>query len=475
MRIKISETILISYIVSALLVLVINPSLFPSYSFALLSIVFPLLSRKPLYSAKNTFLLFVSVSIYIIYLVRPILLALDPKLFSYNEFRLPGEELLSEQLYITGLYSFTLLSGLKIGLLGLKSDKWLDEYDVSGNKNISIKNSYRSMLFLASVLITLRLLLLVFGNVGILGYRSYSSLSFVVRLIPDILIAFIGIAYAIVFRDVTPQRYKSIAWIVVVLFAAVHLLRGSKAFLLKLFLAAAIMYLIRFEDFSVSAGYIAAGIPALLILSLYSFGIGQIVRYYMISQNGINLHGLYETIADNIGFSEMFNWLDSISARLVGFEGLVVSSISVPELVKDNYTVVHIFQSASSMVIPLDNFTGYSLGVVNSIAYVGLDPSSTHAAALGLFASYNILFGNYAFIFVFLTSVVGGLFLRTLLWSSNGILKLILLSNCFYFAFIFILSGNMDRLLAMVTIVTVETFIYISLFTRLRILPVKST
>lgn len=408
-------------------------------------------------------LLITSISLTLTYLIRPLVLIPNLNLFYYTHLGNLNYEIIYESLMKIALYSFTFLGSLYLGL------KFFPFSKNSLTTNLDpppflIKKRTTIHIVLVTMLLLKAFLVIILG-VGIKGLEIKSGYAFLLRFIPEDIIYLLCVMYLIKYKSYTTKKLRIFYIFILIGFSLLILLTGSKAFILRLLLVLLIFSLIYHENLYIKTKVFVFGILLGMPLAALSFEISGLVKEYVISHK-IGL-GVFEYISENLNFSSSKNtfiyYLDKITGRFIGFDGLVVTDLYQPEFFQDVFSTKETFQRVLSKTIPLYEHDGLSSGKAIGIIYSNHNEDILHSGAVGLYGSFQLMLGELAILGIMVYGLLFGIFFRFSEYFKNEDLSIVLKYLGTMTIILLTMSGNFDFSLSLFLIAIGQMFVFIYL------------
>ncbi|MDX2465095.1 MAG: hypothetical protein QNK31_11375 [Porticoccus sp.] len=423
-----------------------------AYSLAFLPLaVFVILARR--WGREVNIPVFIAVcAIYSFYFIRPVFLGFYPDLFGYQHVDIPATATYALTMLYVGGFSVAFLVGLYSALVfGRRPNK---SRFVLSHSGVIVRLRY---LFLFSLLVLVCLwagLVLIFG-VGV--KKEFSNLEILKFILPISLIIPSALGYLSIgeYRTISLVEKFLIIIVVGAMFFLI-LIGGSKLGSFLLLLYGLIVILLIRGDFRIGPLH-----AAILII-----GAGVLVFVSVIAANVIKYHGLD-------GFFNPSEWLyefseyavftvDRITFRLTGYDGLLVTLIEQPEVMKSIIRWDSITINTVQKLIPGFSGSEMSLGKAVAVYYGGKAPDIQYSGALGFFGMLYLMHGLIGGVLMasVLGAFYGGCFRAVMNMSVGSTEKVIAISVLCYQMAHWLSSGNFDSMFQEFVITALHLFFY---------------
>lgn len=408
MSLRVSDYFLLLNVVSSLLMVLYDADIGMRYAFAASCLVVPYYVFPISLRLKQT-CLFISFVLWLTHLLRPFILLPNLELFKYVRFSSINNALIQTSLVQTGLYSGCLLVGfcLVSMVLAPSNRELLANGHLAKAFNQPTRQS-RGLLekkqkyiqAAATIALVMSTIFAVFLKIGVKKATTSSSgiWSFV---IPEIFIHLACLLYIFKYRHHV-KFYVSILTGFVVL----GLIGGSKGALAEIAILAVIYFLYERGNFriSVKRAFLTSTVAVFLLFA--TFAVANQIRYTILfagQSYGFNVIQAFATgAAEALQLDNAVYFVDLITTRFNGFDGLLVTNIYQSDLLRDVFSLSNTMQRIVSKLVPFDGgVASMTTGKAVGIAYIGFDSDKSFAGAVGIWGALRLMAGAYTPVFAF--------------------------------------------------------------------------
>lgn len=399
-----------------------NPDVGWRYAFAASCLVIPYYIFPIPLRLKQT-ALFISCVLWLTHLLRPFILVPNLELFKYVRFSSIDNALIQKSLVQTGLYSGCLLMGFCITAMFLApSHKTLVANGhfvtpVGGNEGaggpisngsgpvpmqartlLDKKRRYIQSATTAALFVSV--VFAIFLRIGVKKSAASSS-GIWAFVIPEIFIHLACLLYIFKYRYHI-RFYAS----VLVAFILLGLIGGSKGALAEIAILAVIYFLYERGDFKVSVRRALVTLVSAIFLLFATFAVANQIRFTILfagQSYGFNvIQAFINGIAEAFRLDNVVYFVDLITTRFNGFDGLLVTNIQQTDLLRDVFSFSNTMRRIIGKLIPFDGgVAGMTTGKAVGIAYIGFDDDKSFSGAVGIWGALRLMAGGYTPIFAF--------------------------------------------------------------------------
>ncbi len=404
MSLKVSDYFLLLNVIGSFLMLLYDAEVGLRYTFAASCLVVPYYVFPISLRLKQT-CLFISFVLWLTHLLRPFILLPNLELFKYVRFSSISNDLIQASLVQTGLYSGCLLVGfcLTSMILAPSSRELLANGHLAkaaGRSKSLLEKKQKYVQAAATVALLMSTVFAVFLKIGVKKATTSSSgiWSFV---IPEIFIHLACLLY--IFK----YRYHVKFYISVLIgFVILGLIGGSKGALAEIAILAVIYFLYERGNFKISVKRAAVTSAIAVFLLFTTFAVANQIRYTILfagQSYGFNvIQAFANGAAEALRLDNVVYFVDLVTTRFNGFDGLLVTNIYQPDLLRDVFSLSNTVQRIISKLVPFDGgVASMTTGKAVGIAYIGFDSDKSFAGAVGIWGALRLMAGGYVPAFAF--------------------------------------------------------------------------
>lgn len=404
------------------------------------------------------FILFLS--FLLAYFIRGFILIQYPDFFLFEFFtgiQINKEDVLNGIWNVIGyfsLMSFGMFIGTKV--------KFFSNSRVGNKSFLSsnwILNNFNSIIGLLLVLVLGKLLLFFTVGAGMKGEEVESGAVFLLRFIPDDLIFIISTVYLLRYRFEITKRQKSLLIFLIGLMSLSIMLTGSKVFIMLLGLCILIVYL--YEQYKLNLAKLIIYTLLSLFLISFSFSAAFVIKYK--EPNSIG-DFLYQT-TDNILSTDPILIAEAVTSRFIGLDGYLLTEklssnyVNNGEL-EESFGLGSTALRIADFILPGRFTNDLATGQAISLHVFGFESDKKFGGAIGLFGALNIAFKQSIWISVIIAGLVLGIGFRKIGYIKDENIRLVIFYFFSYFLVHTFMSGNFDRLIALLIIKIFLLFFY---------------
>ena len=408
------------------------------------------------------YMLLVSISLFLAYLLRPIVLLWKPAFYKYDLVGTISSAEVAQRLWeLIPLLSCFLIGTLAFSLLIRPTVRpFVALSDNTKPATGSIVMRSRKWLIIMAWIV-------LFGNVGLalaynIGVKNVEvtapHLQVISRLFPQLLLTAVCVTLLSLYRrQLDPMTLASL--IAFLMGAAFYelLIKGSKAGLAFIFFAFFVVQIVRFNDFSMKTrGVVTLGAASIVCL-LIAFSLSNVVRYGNTDAGLISRAGSALT-----KYSGEVNIADSVNAftgRMCGFDGQLVVQQHRPVKLRKSFQVSNILRNAVARTVPGVNPGTVTTGKAVAVHYQGASKHARFSGGVGIFGTFSLISYGKEWLAALLLGLGIGLVFRVLHFVEDPGIFLILQVVFFYFLIQLIISGGIGNILANSMIVLGQCFV----------------
>lgn len=399
-------------------------------------------------------LLLVSGTLWITHMVRPLVLIPRPELFSFLRLGVPDRSVILQGLQVTVLGSAALLGGVWVGFRLIRGRHHADR--TYGRPGLIVRNR-GAWAFIVCVIAAAMALTTAGLGVGVLGAEA-TRWSFLNRLIPEILVYPVALLLVVRYRDTLGSYPRWIVYLALILVTAGYFLRGSKAFLIYLAVAFVIFVLVDHGDVRLRVRQ--WGILMLLagVLLPLTFVIGQEFRIQR-NRNALAASDAVIAAVQNLTAGSQATLLGSVNLltlRLVGYDGVLAVGMDTSAELRRVFSPQAIARGIVGQVIPGMPVQGLSAGKTIAVSYRGHDEDVVHADAIGILSSATLTAGRWSGLYLFLLGFALAAAHRLAVEAKDPDVRFLLRYAAMYFSVTIVMSGVLDRQIALLFITSVQ-------------------
>lgn len=418
MSLKVSDYFLLLNVVSSLLMLLYDVELGARYAFAASCLVVPYYLFPIPLRLKQT-ALFISFVLWLTHLLRPFVLVPNLELFKYANFSSIDNVLIQKTLVQTGLYSGCLLAGFCVtamflapsrqtlmanGHLAAPADGVLAAAGYVGQPIRRVRTLLESkrqyIKSATTVALFVSMLFAVFLKIGVKKTAASSS-GIWGFFVPEIFIHLACLLYIFKYKQHV-RFYASM----LVAFILLGLVGGSKGALAEIAILAVIYFLYERGDFKISLKRALITSVSAVLLLFATFAIANQIRFTILfagQSYGFNVVQAFAAgLAEALRLDNVVYFVDLITTRFNGFDGLLVTNIQQTELLKEAFSLSNTVSRIVGKLIPFDGGVAtMTTGKAVGIAYIGFDSDKAFSGAVGIWGALTLMAGAYTPVFAF--------------------------------------------------------------------------
>ena len=459
--IRISELFYIAMLVCTTMVFWINSKAVVPYLLCCSVLALPLILTPPKHPYRF-FALVASISLFLAYLLRPVVLLWNPEYYKYDLVGLISTQEVIQRLwglvpllacFLTGLLCFVMLIRPTIRPFVALGDDGQDAPDSI------IMRSRKWLIIMGWVVLIGNIGLALFFNIGVKNVQaSAPHLQVISRLFPQLLMTAGCVALLSLYR----KKLDSFTLAILIAFlmgAAFYelLIKGSKAGLAFIFFAFFIVHIVRFNDFSMRLrGVVTLGVVSTVCL-LIAFSLSNVVRYGNTDQGLIKRAG--NALTQYSGEVDVSDSLNAFTGRMCGFDGQLVVQKHRPVKLRKAFQIPNILRNAIARAVPGMNPGGMTTGKAIAVHYQGASKHSKFSGGVGIFGTFSLIAFGKEWFGALMLGLLLGLIFRVLHFVEDPGIFLILQVIYFYYFIQLIISGGLGHTLGNSFILLAQCFI----------------
>ena len=459
--IRVSELFYFVMLVCSAIVFTISGQAAAPYLFCCLVLAFPLILTSTSHPYRF-YILLASLSLFLSYLLRPIVLLWNIDLFKYDLIGTISEPEIVERLWgLIPLFSCFLIGSLSFVLLIRPTTRpFVALGDDSDQSPESIIMSSRKWLVIMGWVVLLgNIGLALFFNIGVKNVAvTAPQLQVVSRLFPQLLLTAGCVALISLYRS-RLDRSTFLMLIAFLMGAAFYelLIKGSKAGLAFIFFAFFVVHIVRFNDFSMRIrGVVVLSVSAIVCL-LIAFSLSNVVRYGDADEGLLNRAG--KALTQYSGEIDISDSLDAFTGRMCGFDGQLVVQKHRPIKLRKAFQIPSILRNAVARAVPGVNPGSMTTGKAIAVHYQGASKHAKFSGGVGIFGSFTLIAKGKEWLAALLFGLTLGLIFRVLHFVEDPGIFLILQVIFFYYFIQLIISGGIGHALGNSFIILVQCFV----------------
>ena len=433
----------------------------PPYIACCLILALPLV-LTPTNHPYRFYILIATISLYLSYLLRPIVLLWDLDFYKYDLVgTITAPELIERLWELIPLFTCYLIGGLSCVLLIRPTIRpFVALGDDSDTSPVSIIMSSRKWLvILAWIVLAANIGLALFFNIGVKNVEATApQLQVISRMFPQLLFTAGCIALISLYR----KKLDSMTITLLVLFligAGFYelLIKGSKAGLAFIFFSFFTIHIVRFNDFSMrTRGVLFLGTTSTVCL-LVAFSLSNVVRYGDTEEGLLNRAG--NALTQYSGEVDIFDSMDAFTGRMCGFDGQLVVQKQRPIKLRKAFQIPNILRNAVARAVPGMNPGSITTGKAIAVHYQGASKHARFSGGVGIFGTFSLIAYGKEWLGALLLGFLLGLVFRILHFVEDPGIFLILQVIFFYFFIQLIISGGIGHALGNSMIILAQCFI----------------
>ncbi len=409
----------------------------------------------------------VSGGIWAVYLFRPLFLISNNDSFLYP---LVGSINVDDHIRVLlqiALFSTIFLTSLYIAIFFPIRKKRAIRQDAITKKiksNFLIRVKQPLILFMLLLLAGTLLLMLCLGG----RFSAQTSLAAIIMLmLPLQMIIPLTLFYLIIYKYRLNYSERLFLSLILTVSVIINFINGSKAALLQVIMYVVILLLFVKGNFRSSIKKNFVSVLGLCLVLTLSFSLATAIKYFSLGavsfETAVNMFYSALNFSDSGVFSSM---IDKITGRFIGYDGLLVVNLAVPEPLLKIFNEGYILNHAIDKLVPGWSVPGMSLGKAVGMYYTGHTLEIKHAGGLGLFATLFIVGGSIgSYMYISMLGLLWGVLFRVINGLSITQQNKKLLSSIFCVQLVsWIISGNLERSISSFIILIVHIMFYYLFF-----------
>lgn len=353
------------------------------------------------------------------------------------------------------LMSCGMLVGTKIKLISMTSG-----HEKSFIQPNWIIKYFRQIIIILFILVLGKLILFFTVGAGMKGEEVESGAVFLLRFIPDDLIFIIATVYLLKHSSFINRKQKSILIILISLMALSIMLTGSKVFIMLLGLCFLIVYL--YEEYKLNASKLIIYTATSLFLIVFSFSAAFVIKY----KEPNSVENFFYQTTENIFSTDTVLIAEAVTSRFIGLDGYILtrklnSSGTKSSALDQSFSLGSTALRIVDFILPGRLTNDLATGQAISLHIFGFEEDKKFGGAIGLFGALNIAFKTYAWVSVLLGGILLGMVYKKIRFIQDEDIKLIIFYFFSYFLVHTFMSGNFDRLIALLIIKIVLLYFYV--------------
>ena len=408
------------------------------------------------------YLLVASLSLFLAYMLRPIMLLWEPDCYKYYRVgTISRAEIIQRLWELIPLFACLLSGALAfVFLIRPTVRPFVALGDDSDKSPVSIILSSRKWLIIMAWIVLMgNVALALLFNIGVKNVEvSAPHLQVVSRLFPQQLFTAGCVAMLSLYRKkLEPLTYSIL--VAYLLGAAFYelLIKGSKMGLAFIFFSFFVCQIVRFNDFSMRArGVVTLGVVS-IVCFLIAFSLSNVVRYGDTEKGLLSRAGSAVTqYSGEVNFVES---LDAFTGRMCGFDGQLVVQKSRPARLRKTFQIASILRNAVARTIPGVNPGTMTTGKSIAVHYQGASVHAKFSGGVGIFGTLSLISFGKEWIGALLIGLVLGLVFRILHFVEDPGIFLILQVIYFYYFVQLMISGGIGHSLGNSFIILGQCFV----------------
>ncbi len=337
------------------------------------------------------FLLFTSISFYLAYLLRPLVLLADVSYFKYSTVAFIGKSDIVDRLYELSILMSGVIAGILVAIYLVAPKERINKPD---SKSLLVDYS-KWIVLVGWGALAVNLALAVFFRIGLKNVEVTSPhFQFILRLVPTLLMISSCSVLLIMYRKkLSSSIGMCVAGYLIAAGCFELLVRGSKAGLALIFFSLFVVVLTRKNDFQISFTKAVTLGVAFVLCCLVTFSLSNRIRYGDADQ------GLFEravsAVSEYSGEVNLADSVDDFTGRMCGFDGQLVVQISRPSELRRSFVPTVILRNTIARIVPGMSPATMTTGKAIAVHYNGADRNAKFSGGVGIFGTLTLMsYGN---------------------------------------------------------------------------------
>lgn len=463
MQLRIFEYFIACTVLSTAVVFSYNLGIGFDYLFASACLVVPFYVFGNYLKNKYAYI-FISIVIWLAYLLRPLLLIPNKDLFKYLKLSTIDNPLISSSIIKIGIYNACLLLGfcLSSAWFGMNS---MQKYTMlaagsPGDVFLLKRKKYVKVFTLIAVALLAAFNLLL--KVGVKKVAASSS-GILIFLIPELLVHLVCILYIFKYK-IYVKTYSAILGVFVIL----GLLGGSKGAFAEIALLIIFYFLQKSGNFKAEVTKVVPFVLGATVFLFATFSIANQIKYGILFSGrsfGFDVVSIFgKGFVEAFRPSNMLYFFDLVTTRFNGFDGFLVTEIYQSDLLKEVFSFANTTRRIIAKLVPFDGgIPTISTGKAVGIEYVGFSADKSFSGAVGLWGAIQLMAGAYGELLAFVMGSVWAYLLCQFQKVSDPDISFVLQGFVMLLMAESILSGNFDNTVSWFIIRICQLFFYVSM------------